>query len=1229
MRIALDLQACQTESRWRGIGRYARDFSRALLELRGGRDMLVGIDGTYPTAAAEVRSQFASLVAPSAFRSYRYPGPNVAIGSPGDGLRPAAEALVRRAYAAMGADVVHVNSLFEGFIEHAAGLGRLAGIPGSIGSVTLYDLIPAVMPDWYLHEEPYRSWYIRKLHELGRFDTVLCISEATRRAAIDLLGLQPEKLATIHAGVADEYFDIRHGLPLDPAIASRYGIRDDYVLYTGNGDPRKNLGGAIEAFAGLPAAQRARTQLVLNQVGDVAALRTLARRAGLAEDRVVVTGHVSDRDLVELIASCSVFFFPSLYEGFGLPVLEAMACGAPAICGDNSSLPEVMGRADAMFDAARPESASAKLAEVLGDAAFRDELARSGRERARAFTWRRSAGIALEAWDEAQARQRRRIASAGGMPRPRVALVTPLPPERTGIADYVMELLPALRGAMDIELYTTAPLDSLQGDPQCHLARPWTRLEEDAARFDHVIYQVGNSPFHSHMLELMRRVPGTVVLHDFFLSSLLGYLDEHEQREGLFAAELERSHGAGAIQRLHLPGGRAEAVHAWPASRLVFDSAESVIVHSQHSVELARAHYGGAARAPLRRVPMPQRVQAADPARRRQARQALGIADATCLVVSFGFLADTKLNLELIDAFATQALLDADARLVFVGEPDGGEYGRSCRERIAAHPARDRIEITGFASAELYATYLRAADVAVQLRARSRGETSKSVLDCMAHGVPVIINDYGSFAELPDNAVVKLPAAPSPRDVAAGLLRLVEDADGRRRLGATGREYIAREHDPHLVARHYADAVRAAMHRRREQQGDRLVAALASALDGAFDPQRSVAAVEHAVRSVEPNRCPRLYVDVTDVVQQDHGTGIHRVVRNLLRHLVVDEGPALRCSPVVVDPSGAVSEAPALLATLGVRRVGSYPFEPASGDVLFLLDSTWSEPERFMTPITRIRDAGGRSVAMVYDLIPLLHPHHCIDFMPAVFERWLRFVVAECDALVCISRAVADELAAWVARADVPHRSGLRIGHIRLGSDLAETVATQGPSAAITAAMGGQGDAVLTVGTLEPRKRHELVLDAFERLWEAGDRRRLVLIGKEGWNVRALAERLRGHPRAGAELFWIEGAADADVSYAYARAERVVQASDAEGYGLPLVEAARHGCAVLASDLAVFREIGGDMVDYFPAGCVEGLVDGLRSPSRPPAEPAVASWRESAAEARDRLWGGPWDHVLP
>lgn len=379
---------------------------------------------------------------------------------------------------------------------------------------------------------------------------------------------------------------------------------------------------------------------------------------------------------------------------------------------------------------------------------------------------------------------------------------------------------------------------------------------------------------------------------------------------------------------------------------------------------------------------------------------------------------------------------------------------------------------------------------------------------------------------------------------------------------------------------------------------------------------------------VSASRC--LMIDLSEVVRVDYGTGIHRVVRNLTRSLL-QSGSDLgwHCIPVAHSQDGHLGDA----WEYAVQQLGVAPAVDAeqagfsARGHLLLLDSAWEHPERFLDTIGSMHAAGGKVGAVLYDLIPLRFPNYCVDFMQAVFEKWLRFVILHCDYIVCISRAVADDLKTWIDETKAATSIRLHIGHVLLGSDIAEGGVTEAVSENMREAMQG-GSAILMVGTLEPRKRHDLALAAFEQLWEAGEDRRLVIVGKQGWHVEELAARLRQHPRQGRNLFWLEHASNTDLDHAYRHCSALLQASDAEGFGLPIVEAGRYGKPLLLTDIAVFREIAGSAALYFDSGNRESLVACLRHERRSTIGLlSPISWKQCSIQLLDLLDDGAWDHM--
>jgi glycosyltransferase involved in cell wall biosynthesis len=261
----------------------------------------------------------------------------------------------------------------------------------SVLMVTLHDLIPAVFPAEQMPDPGVRRAYWARTELVRQADRVLAVSEATAQDAVRLLGVPEGRLTVTGGGVSDDFRPPEsHSVALADLRALRPGIGDEFVLYTGGMDYRKNVGGLLQAYAALPQALRERYQLVL--VGRLGAddprglFGRQAEALGVA-DRVVFTGFVSDDELVALYQTCSLFVFPSLYEGFGLPVAEALAIGAVVVASDSTSIPEVAGDAAILVDPRDDEAVTAGLVLALTDDDLRARLMAAGPVQASKFTW--------------------------------------------------------------------------------------------------------------------------------------------------------------------------------------------------------------------------------------------------------------------------------------------------------------------------------------------------------------------------------------------------------------------------------------------------------------------------------------------------------------------------------------------------------------------------------------------------------------------------------------------------------------------------------------------------------------------------------------------------------------------------------------------------------------------------------------------------------------------------
>lgn len=262
-------------------------------------------------------------------------------------------------------DLLHVTSPFE-----PVPIGRLLPPCDARRLVaTVYDLIPYRFADVYLRDAGPAAAYRSRLGLLVAADAIVADSHAAAHELEELVGIPRHRIAVIGAGVGDRFVPPSEpaGTRLATLQRALPALREGYVLVPAGMDWRKNAVGAIAAHAAMPDALRERHQLVLQCAltdGYAAWLEHLAREAGNA-DQLVLTGHLDDDVLVSLLQTAEVVCFPSFVEGFGLPVLEALHCGARVICSDTSSLPEIVRDRAARFDPWDNASIAAKLTEAL------------------------------------------------------------------------------------------------------------------------------------------------------------------------------------------------------------------------------------------------------------------------------------------------------------------------------------------------------------------------------------------------------------------------------------------------------------------------------------------------------------------------------------------------------------------------------------------------------------------------------------------------------------------------------------------------------------------------------------------------------------------------------------------------------------------------------------------------------------------------------------------------
>ena len=306
-------------------------------------------------------------------------------------------------YACSGADALHISSMFEGWLSGDAHVtASIADVPVRARSATLYDLIPLLFADKYLPPS-IQPFYLAKLGLFQQLDLVFAISESSRQDAIRHLNILPERIINIRAAASATF---RRLESIEPARAretlARYGLGPRFILYTGGIDFRKNIDALLVAYAALPAEITRDVQLAIvcavtsdQRLGLLQRVETLGIMAA-----TVFTGYIPDDDLNLLYNVCELFVFPSLYEGFGLPLLEAMTCGACVIASNTSSMPEIVGSPEVLFDPHDSGALTRMMRDLLMAPDRRRQIGASNHRRSREFSWDDVARRFIARWRE-------------------------------------------------------------------------------------------------------------------------------------------------------------------------------------------------------------------------------------------------------------------------------------------------------------------------------------------------------------------------------------------------------------------------------------------------------------------------------------------------------------------------------------------------------------------------------------------------------------------------------------------------------------------------------------------------------------------------------------------------------------------------------------------------------------------------------------------------------------
>lgn len=331
----------------------------------------------------------------------------------------------------------------------------------------------------------------------------------------------------------------------------------------------------------------------------------------------------------------------------------------------------------------------------------------------------------------------------------------------------------------------------------------------------------------------------------------------------------------------------------------------------------------------------------------------------------------------------------------------------------------------------------------------------------------------------------------------------------------------------------------------------------------------------------------KIYIDITCLLRVNYVTGIQRVVREVVLKMIAHD----RLKIVLIKGCGGIGQYTRVDNDAFVKRYGENGdpnLDPDTGrrirferlgpdDVFFDIDGVWNLSVKRNALYPRLKGQGVKIAVFIHDIIPITHPQYCPEETVLCFMSYIGAVLQYADLLITSARSTLDAIGRLEKQLGLSEIPGCASW---FGSDYKKTTGTQTDVDPRAKKAASSGRYLLSVGTIEPRKNHKILLDAFDAgLFD--DDLRLILVGRIGWNVTDLEKRIRQHPQLDKRLFFLEGMNDDTVNYLYQHAFFMAFPTHEEGFGLPMIEAFENRVPVIASNIPVLREVGKDYAVYF------------------------------------------------
>lgn len=672
--------------------------------------------------------------------------------------------------------------------------------------VTIYDLIPYVMPDYYFSKwsEEIKIEYKRRIEKLPSWaDKLIFISES---ASIDFEKIDhrvSSKSITIPLAVDHTKFW--------QYISPLYKYQEPYILFTGGFDPRKNMDAALEAFS----------YLIKNNYQQFANIKfyvvcacndeqrsnyeKLAKELGVF-DNLVLTGYIEEDSLIALYRGATVFFFPSRYEGFGLPVLEALACGLPVVTTKVSSIPEIVGNLAYYCSPDNPEDMAFALKKALNDRANNQSKQREYIQRAREFTWSKTAASYFRLFTNTLVDAN----SLGRLERYKVAYVSPWLPHRSGIATYSYEIVRHLKEYVDINLFVTNEIDCSAQTFELPI-KDISGLSKEIDKYDCIIYHIGNNAkFHKEIYQMAWQYPGIVVLHELNIHPFLADAFLNTENEYLYADALKEGYGEQGVTSYNKIKSKGNSPDIWkfPLSNALAKRSLATIVHSEWVKEQLQD---------INNVfVIPHGCVDADIVDKEDdiiaLKKRFDISENNFIISSFGFVNILKRIPTILEAI--KILVDKGYPVQFFIAGELIEPSLKIKEKIKSLDLSKNVIISGYLSDKDFDNCIKISDIVLNLRYPSLGESSGALMKAFSYGKACIVTNYQQFAELPNSLCWKVDIGDLEIPLLIAYLEeLMRNTAVRKQLGQNAAFFAANYSSYRISGKLYAMTINQIMHR--------------------------------------------------------------------------------------------------------------------------------------------------------------------------------------------------------------------------------------------------------------------------------------------------------------------------------------------------------------------------------------------------------------------------------